>query len=195
MGTQTNELYHYGKKGQKWGVRRYQNADGTLTDAGRKRYARDAKGKGYRDYDENADIKGANDKGSYQKTSKKNRKEDLEFDADRYVTEDISRTKDLGNSTANMTRELQNVDRRHPSKRVKMDLSNMTDQQMREEINRANLERQYNDLFAPEMHPKRAKGREFASKALEVGGSVVVIGAAALDIALKIRALQGKGVI
>lgn len=26
-----NELYHYGVKGQKWGVRRYQYADGSLT--------------------------------------------------------------------------------------------------------------------------------------------------------------------
>lgn len=32
-----NELYHYGVKGQKWGVRRYQNKDGSLTTAGRKR--------------------------------------------------------------------------------------------------------------------------------------------------------------
>ena len=31
-------LIHHGIKGQKWGVRRYQNEDGSLTDAGRKRY-------------------------------------------------------------------------------------------------------------------------------------------------------------
>lgn len=31
------ELYHYGTKGMRWGVRRYQNADGSLTEAGQKR--------------------------------------------------------------------------------------------------------------------------------------------------------------
>ena len=30
-------LYHHGIKGQRWGVRRYQNEDGTLTDVGKKR--------------------------------------------------------------------------------------------------------------------------------------------------------------
>ena len=32
-----NELYHHGVKGQRWGVRRYQNKDGSLTLAGKKR--------------------------------------------------------------------------------------------------------------------------------------------------------------
>lgn len=36
----SNELTHWGIKGQKWGERRFQNEDGTLTEAGRRRYAR-----------------------------------------------------------------------------------------------------------------------------------------------------------
>ena len=31
----SSELYHHGIKGQKWGIRRFQNEDGTLTNAGK----------------------------------------------------------------------------------------------------------------------------------------------------------------
>ena len=36
----SNELYHHGILGMKWGIRRYQNKDGTLTEAGKKHYTK-----------------------------------------------------------------------------------------------------------------------------------------------------------
>ena len=40
------QLYHWGIKGMRWGVRRYQNKDGSLTPAGRKRYEDEGGGSG-----------------------------------------------------------------------------------------------------------------------------------------------------
>lgn len=38
-----NYLAHHGVLGQKWGIRRYQNKDGSLTEAGKKRAIKDSK--------------------------------------------------------------------------------------------------------------------------------------------------------
>ena len=53
----TDELYHHGIKGQKWGVRNYQNADGSLTGAGRLRYYGDSAAGKLRDYGNTAKQK------------------------------------------------------------------------------------------------------------------------------------------
>ena len=45
-----NSIYHHGIKGQEWGVRRFQNEDGTLTEEGKKRYRKQIQ-KGIRSMD------------------------------------------------------------------------------------------------------------------------------------------------
>ena len=49
-----NSLEHHGIKGQKWGIRRFQNEDGSLTDEGKRRYT---KGGGFND-DERLNLRG-----------------------------------------------------------------------------------------------------------------------------------------
>ena len=71
----------------------------------------------------------------------------------------------------------------------KMDLSNMTDQQMREQINRAILEQQYNNMFNPK---NESRGREYASRTLETAGNVLAVTSSALGIALAIKELKTK---
>ena len=52
-------LMHYGIKGQKWGIRRYQNPDGTLTPEGRIHYKSESYKRGFIDSNDRITKKGA----------------------------------------------------------------------------------------------------------------------------------------
>ena len=168
-----NELYHFGVKGMKWGERRYQNKDGSLTVAGQRRYDRDVAANAKRKKDKRLPEEGLKD-------------------PKRWAREDNERTKGLVDATSRLNNDLKNANResinRAKNNRPKMDLSNMTDKEMRDQINRAILERQYNDMCAPQ---KVSKGREFVSDALESAGSTLAITSSALAIALAIKDLKG----
>lgn len=168
-----DQIWHWGIKGMKWGVRRYQNADGSLTDMGKRRY--DA------------------DKAANNKKKMKNRLADEELrDPNRWAKEDTERTKrviDSGNQIAGNLKTLNEKSMKIQSRRTpKMDLSKMTDQEMREQINRAMLERQYDDMFNPK---KVYSGREAVGDTLEIAGSVLAVTSSALSIALAIKELKG----
>ena len=168
-----DQIWHWGVKGMKWGIRRYQNADGSLTDAGKRRYSTDV--------------------AANAKKKKDNRlPEESLNDPNRWVKEDRERTKrvvDSGSQMAGNLKTLNDKSMRIQARRTpKMDLSKMTDQEMREQINRAMLEKQYDDMFNPK---KVYSGREAVSDTLEIAGCVLTITSSALGIALAIKELKG----
>lgn len=168
-----NELQHYGVVGMKWGVRRYQNKDGTLTEAGKKRYDRDQR--------ENAAKK------------KENRIDVSEPDPQRWSREDTERAKRTVDAASSLVKEVKKAeqDTRPKAQKKQLDLSQMSDKEMREKINRELLERQYNQLFAEVEETKVSKGRETVKNILNTGGTVLAVTSSALGIALAIKELKG----
>lgn len=161
-----NTLAHYGVPGMKWGVRRYRNEDGSLTAAGKRRAERDM-----------------------SELSKTKQKAYVP-NANKWVKDDLSRSKRLVEETGQMANKLKSANEKAARNKPKktMDLSNMTDKEMRDQINRALLEKQYNDMFAPQ---NTSRGRDYANQILDSAGDVLAITASALGIALAIKELRG----
>jgi hypothetical protein len=67
------------------------------------------------------------------------------------------------------------------------DLSKISDSELREKVNRMNLEQQYSRLS----RDKTSKGETYVSNALSIAGNVLAAGASAVTIALAIKTLKG----
>ena len=130
-----NELAHWGIKGMRWGIRRYQNKDGTLTPAGRKRYE-----------NELAKLKKQE---RVIKNQKKTQAKFDELDKKRKQLDDLKRGK--VSSTTKKSEEA-------PKRKSIMDMS---DEELQAFINRANLEKQYKEALAYQNKATVSKGRKF----------------------------------
>lgn len=166
-----NELYHYGVLGMKWGVRRYQNRDGSLTAEGKKRYNRDIA--------ENLAKK------------KDSRIDTSSPDPNRWVREDIERSKRVIDSGSDLIRQAKSIERgtSRRSTKKRLNVSNMSDKELRDKINRELLERQYSDMFGEEA--KVSRGRQFTRETLEIAGTALAATSSVLGIMLAIKQLKG----
>lgn len=139
------ELKHYGIKGMKWGVRRFQNSDGSLTSEGRKRYG-------------SGDLKEAQKK----------------VDKGKAMVDGVKKTR------------VKAAEKQH-EKKIKDDLSKMSDAELRDIVNRLNMEERYTQV----MKSRGVEaGKNRVDKILEYAGTALTIGSSALSIMIAIKELQ-----
>jgi hypothetical protein len=159
----TNELYHYGILGQKWGIRRYQYPDGSLTPAGRKRYAggvstnSHAPVNSYRSY---------NDKPIPSNQNKSNNNDEV----------DLKIANQMSNETNNFLNSMSNLARRVDKKKNKSkdqldeEVKAMSNEELQKRVNRMNLERAYKNLETDKIE----KGRSHAVDVIDTIKDVTV---------------------
>lgn len=142
----SNELYHHGVLGMKWGIRRYQNADGSLTPAGKKKYGTKT------NFEK---VQRAKKAASTSKEKAKKIKAREKANA-RTEAEIAKYKKKAG--VKDKTKDKVKTDE-HPKTKS---ISDMTDDELRSKINRIQLENQYRSL-----NPEKVSfGKKMASKFL-----------------------------
>lgn len=159
-------LAHHGILGQKWGVRRYQNADGSYTAEGAKRYRSGSTtgagiSKEQRERTEKFFKPGKNGKPSQAEKVTSSAKD---------IIEQSKKLSDKGFSKTRKSKEI--------ARKQQEEISQMSDEELRKRINRMNLEKQYKDLS-----PKYvSKGQAVVRETLEIAGSIAGITLAATKI-------------
>lgn len=203
------ELYHFGIPRMKWGIRRYQNKDGSLTPAGRKRYGLPSAAEERRIDKNNKRIEGNLSRMSNEELSKAVSRANLENkyaqqqgyrqkktvtkdDLNQAVGEDLSNTsrdlQSISQNSSNIARNMQNLKNRKEREKYRdMDLSHMSDEELRKEVNRLNLEQSYKDAVM-----RSQPYQKTASDYIESVATVVGIAASAVGIAASIHTLRTR---
>ena len=174
-------LQHHGIRGQRWGVRRFQNSDGTLTDAGRRRLGQIS--------DNNRRVNFDSQSGRIDDDPDNQRR--ARSGIHQSAANDYSNASNIAKSAGNISKTASNIARQSANDKrqkeaQKMDVSNMSNKELQEAINRINLERTYKSLSTE----KIGSGRDYVSTILSTAGDVIAIGASAASIMMAIHQLR-----
>lgn len=164
-----SSLEHHGIKGQKWGVRRYQDKDGSLTDAGRRRY-----GVGKTKYRIVAKSPFEKKRAKLEKQEQKMTEKEELWRRKNELKERQANLKNQGKSQKAIQNKSADERRKEQlskeKERNKRDVKDMTDDELRAFINRYNMEKQYKEIMNSS---QTKKGSNVAIDILKKSGSAI----------------------